>query len=135
MATSLTIVPQNPSPGNQPPYPGGPPPQPSQKKPDTVTSIFNTLHGVVHGVGAEIAGKLGSEYVPAPSSQHGAQSGHVSPEAGTGMAAATSNRYGSFAGQKNGNDVKWYVDGCTYMYAVSKALENARESIWILDCK
>ena len=128
-------MPQNPGPGSQPPYPGGPSPQPPQKKSDTVASIFNTLHGVVHGVGAEIAGKLSGQPVPAPTSQHGAQSGNANPEAGIGAAGATSNRYGSFAGQKNGNDVKWHVDGCAYMYAVSKALENARESIWILDCK
>ena len=42
-------------------------------------------------------------------------------------------RYGSFAPQSAG-DVKWFVDGCGYMWAVSKALEQARESIWILDC-
>ena len=29
--------------------------------------------------------------------------------------------------------MKWYVDACGYMWAVSKALETARESIWILD--
>lgn len=31
--------------------------------------------------------------------------------------------------------MKWHVDGCSYMYAVSKALEGAKESIWILDCE
>ena len=52
----------------------------------------------------------------------------------TSLAQATqSNRYGSFASPKNGNDVKWYVDGCSYFWAVSRALEGARESIWILD--
>ena len=29
--------------------------------------------------------------------------------------------------------MKWYVDGCGYMYAVSIALENAQHEIWILD--
>ncbi|KAF2723750.1 phospholipase D/nuclease [Polychaeton citri CBS 116435] len=43
------------------------------------------------------------------------------------------HRFQSFAPQREGNDVKWYVDGCGYMYAVSVALEQARESIWILD--
>ncbi|KAF2863254.1 phospholipase D/nuclease [Piedraia hortae CBS 480.64] len=43
------------------------------------------------------------------------------------------HRFQSFAPQRAGNEVKWYVDGCSYMYAVSVALEQARESIWILD--
>ena len=43
------------------------------------------------------------------------------------------HRFQSFAPQREGNDVKWYVDGCGYFYAVSVALEQARESIWILD--
>ncbi|KAK3115484.1 hypothetical protein LTR53_005141 [Teratosphaeriaceae sp. CCFEE 6253] len=43
------------------------------------------------------------------------------------------HRFQSFAPQREGNDAKWYVDGCGYFYAVSVALERARESIWILD--
>jgi phospholipase D1/2 len=45
-----------------------------------------------------------------------------------------SNRFHSFAPiRSNGNEAKWYVDGCGYMWAVSVAIEQARESIWILD--
>jgi hypothetical protein len=54
--------------------------------------------------------------------------GIVAPEAKTG------NRFESFAPVRNGNGAKWYVDGKDYMYAVSMALEKARETIWILDC-
>lgn len=43
------------------------------------------------------------------------------------------HRYSSFAEPRDGNNVKWYVDGCGYFWAVSVALEQARESIWILD--
>ncbi|KAG4442024.1 hypothetical protein IFR05_002492 [Cadophora sp. M221] len=43
------------------------------------------------------------------------------------------NRFGSFAPPRTGNEAKWYVDGCGYMWAVSVAIEEARESIWILD--
>jgi phospholipase D1/2 len=43
------------------------------------------------------------------------------------------HRYQSFAPQREGNDAKWYVDGCSYMWAVSEALENAKDTIWILD--
>jgi phospholipase D1/2 len=34
----------------------------------------------------------------------------------------TSNRFHSFAAPSSGN-VKWYVDGCTYFWAVAEALE------------
>lgn len=43
------------------------------------------------------------------------------------------HRYQSFAPQREGNETKWYVDGCSYMWAVSMALEHAQHSIWILD--
>jgi phospholipase D1/2 len=43
------------------------------------------------------------------------------------------NRFHSFAPPRNGNDVKWFVDGCGYFWAVSIAIEQAKESIWILD--
>lgn len=43
------------------------------------------------------------------------------------------NRYASFASEKSGNNAKWYIDGCGYMWAVSRAIEGAKESIWILD--
>ncbi|KAL1589914.1 hypothetical protein WHR41_01104 [Cladosporium halotolerans] len=43
------------------------------------------------------------------------------------------HRFQSFAPQREGNESKWYVDGCSYMWAVSVALEHARDSIWILD--
>ena len=43
------------------------------------------------------------------------------------------HRFQSFAPEREGNDVKWYVDGCGYMYAVSVALERAQHEIWIMD--
>ncbi|TVY43123.1 Phospholipase [Lachnellula occidentalis] len=46
---------------------------------------------------------------------------------------ARNNRFHSFAPPRTGNDAKWFVDGCGYMWAVSVAIEEARESIWILD--
>ncbi|KAK0701830.1 hypothetical protein B0T26DRAFT_757811 [Lasiosphaeria miniovina] len=44
----------------------------------------------------------------------------------------SSNRYCSFAPQSSGH-AKWYVDGASYFWAVSMALEEAQESIYILD--
>lgn len=46
---------------------------------------------------------------------------------------ARSHRYGSFAPVTVGNTVKWYVDGRDYFWAVSVALESAREVIYIED--
>ena len=47
--------------------------------------------------------------------------------------SGSNNRYASSAPVRQSNDAKWYVDGCGYMWAVSMAIEEARESIWILD--
>jgi phospholipase D1/2 len=88
------------------------------------SSIFDKLHGVVHGLGAEVKDRLTGRDSPTPAE---AQLGHTQD--------AARYRYGSFARPKGANDVKWYVDGCGYMWAVSRALEQARESIWILDCE
>ncbi|KAL4986500.1 hypothetical protein BDW68DRAFT_178718 [Aspergillus falconensis] len=42
------------------------------------------------------------------------------------------NRYSSFAGVSQGNNVKFHVAGCAYFWAVSEALLKAKESIWIM---
>ncbi|KAK3903125.1 hypothetical protein C8A05DRAFT_33162 [Staphylotrichum tortipilum] len=44
-----------------------------------------------------------------------------------------SNRFQSYFPERDGNLVKWYVDGRDYCWAVSVALENAKESIYIAD--
>ena len=102
----------------------GRPPSSSQK-PDLVSKLFSGLQGTVQSIGTDVAGLLGTQY---PSQQYGQYGSHGQP--GQGHART---RFGSFASEKQGNDVKWYVDGAGYFYAVSKALEGARESIWILD--
>lgn len=87
------------------------------------SSIFNKFHGAVHGLGAEVTERLTGRKSPTP----------VAPLGQTQDASL--HRYGSFAGPKGGDNVKWYVDGCGYMWAVSRALEQAKETIWILDCE
>ena len=88
--------------------------------------IFDKLQNVLQGIGSEISqtltgqGETHSHTHTGTSCDHGAQS---------------QNRYGSFANPREGNDIKWYVDGCGYMWAVSRALEQAQTSIWILDCR
>jgi phospholipase D1/2 len=109
---------------NQPPYSSS---HGQQQKPDLASKLFDGLHGALYGIGSDIAGMLGTHYEPQPYGTYAGQAGYG--------AQTARNRFGSFASPKNGNDVKWHVDGCSYMWAVSKALEGARESIWILDCK
>ena len=46
---------------------------------------------------------------------------------------AESHRFESFAPEREGNKIKWYVDGRDYFHAVSVALENAKEVIYIED--
>lgn len=107
---------------NAPPYSSG-----QQPSSTAASSLFDKFHGAVHGLGSELNQRLSGRYnATSPSSGLGGSSG---------TADASQHRYGSFAATKFGNDAKWYVDGCTYMWAVSRALEQARESIWILDCK
>ncbi|KAL7765567.1 hypothetical protein ACKLNR_003483 [Fusarium oxysporum f. sp. zingiberi] len=43
------------------------------------------------------------------------------------------NRFKSYFPMRAGNHVKWYVDGRDYFWAVSIALEQAKESIYIAD--
>lgn len=44
-----------------------------------------------------------------------------------------SHRYQSFAPQRQGNNVKFYIDGMDYFWALSEILEEATSSIWICD--
>ena len=46
---------------------------------------------------------------------------------------AKSHRFESFAPERPGNKIKWYVDGRDYFHAVSVALEAAKEVIYIED--
>lgn len=91
-----------------------------------VSGLFDTLHGAVHELGSELQQRISGR---ASTSSHA----HSGPQCDSSMHNPSQNRYGSFGAQRNNNDIKWYVDGCGYMWAVSRALEQARESIWILD--
>jgi len=48
-------------------------------------------------------------------------------------AIAEEHRFQSFAPGRDGNNVKWYIDGRDYFHAVSVALELAKESIYLAD--
>ena len=81
---------------------------------------------------SEIKNEVKSQFVIAEDKIHAHT--HVDGQCFQG-AHDSENRFDSFAAPRENNDIKWFVDGCGYMWAVSKALENARESIWILDCE
>ncbi|KAI9691964.1 MAG: hypothetical protein M1820_009642 [Bogoriella megaspora] len=46
---------------------------------------------------------------------------------------AESHRFESFAPEHDGNMIKWYIDGRDYFWAVSVALDRAKETIYIAD--
>ncbi|EQK98271.1 Phospholipase D [Ophiocordyceps sinensis CO18] len=48
-------------------------------------------------------------------------------------AICQSHRFESFFPERDGNLIKWYVDGRDYFWAVSVALEQAQESIYLAD--
>jgi hypothetical protein len=48
-------------------------------------------------------------------------------------AVAESHRFESFAPERDGNNIKWYVDGRDYFWAISVALDKAKETIYIED--
>ncbi|KAJ5811553.1 Phospholipase D/Transphosphatidylase [Penicillium riverlandense] len=100
----------------QPEYQNKPP------KDDRIGGLLGKLQGTVAGLGSEFATKIGTTIDPQAYAQYG-----------PGNPGSNEHRFGSFAPHREHNDVKWYVDGCSYFWAVSRALENARESIWILD--
>ncbi|KLJ11856.1 phospholipase D [Blastomyces silverae] len=105
-------------PYNEPPQGQNPPYHENKpSKPDMVSGLL----GKIQGIGSGVAQKLGSTLDPQAYAQYG-------PPPPTSQ-----NRFGSFAPPREHCDAKWYVDGCDYMYAVSRALETAKESIWILD--
>jgi phospholipase D1/2 len=101
------------------------PPPPSSRPPkqDKLSSFLDRFEETVSGVGSQLAQKIGTTI-------------DADAYAGYGSSSNTNsrNRFGSFAPTREANDVKWHVDGFTYFWAVSRALETARESIWILDC-
>jgi phospholipase D1/2 len=92
--------------------------------------VFDKLHSAVHGIGSDIKDKLNQQQTPAQQPTGQDQSGQA-PQPGQDY--HSEHRFLSFAPERHGNDTKWYVDGCGYMWAVSVAIERARESIWILD--
>jgi hypothetical protein len=97
--------------------------QGTSSKPDKLSGFLDKIQDTVADFGVQVAEKIGTALDPGGNTQYGPDKPN------------TENRYGSFVPERRHNEVKWYVDGCSYMYAVSRALERAKEYIWILDCE
>ncbi|KAF2867628.1 hypothetical protein BDV95DRAFT_610540 [Massariosphaeria phaeospora] len=125
--------PQNPQ-NPQQPHTSQPQP-PQQGAPANsggMSFVFDKLHRTIHDIGSDLkeryAAKDGQQQ---GQPQQGPEGGPSAPQ--PGQEYHPQHRFMSFAPERHGNNIKWYVDGCGYMWAVSTALERARESIWILD--
>lgn len=119
-----------------PSYAGGLSISQTQGKPDLAGKVIGGLFNSIQSIGTDVQKIVGSKIPLRPYGQvlQGYQPGLQSNLQSSVPAASTRNRFDStFRGPKSGNDVKWYVDGASYMWAVSQALESARQSIWILD--
>lgn len=119
----------------QPAYPGGPPQNRPGQKPGFADQFLGGLIGSVTSIGHDVQNIVGGSHGQRPPPPPGGyQQGLQSNLQTQGATGHTRNRFDStFYGPKPGNDVKWFVDGCGYMWAVSQALESARQTIWILD--
>jgi phospholipase D1/2 len=94
-----------------------------------MSGFLDKIQDSVHQLGIDFKAKIGGW-----AERHSHT--HPSGECAEGLHDAhMNNRFMSFAPPRDGNETKWYVDACGYMWAVSLALEQAKESIWILDCK
>lgn len=88
--------------------------------------VWDKVKGAVDDVGESV-----SKYTQRG---EGKTHGHVHPSGECSEHDAHhDHRFASFGPERMGNEVKHYVDGCGYMYAVSMALEHAQHEIWILD--
>lgn len=78
--------------------------------------IFDKVHRAVHDIGSDIkdkiSGKEDESNKPQQQGGYGQQGGQpVQP----GQEYHTQHRFLSFAPERQGNDIKWFVDGCSYM--------------------
>lgn len=105
----------------------GKPPKKPAEDPGLGSFIFGKLQGAVQDISSEIGKRIDGRSQQSRTSAGGQSHG--------GAYTSNTHRYGSFAAQRTGNDAKWFVDGCGYFWAVSQALEEATQSIWILDCE
>ncbi|KAL8746040.1 MAG: hypothetical protein Q9190_001907 [Brigantiaea leucoxantha] len=91
------------------------------------TNLYDAKVGAIHLKNK--VGKFGN--LINPNHRHDEEHEKLTDEKRTRI--AESHRFGSFAPERDGNKIKWYVDGRDYFWAVSVALEKAKETIYIED--
>jgi phosphatidylserine/phosphatidylglycerophosphate/cardiolipin synthase-like enzyme len=94
-------------------------------------SFFHEAKSALHSFASEVKHELGAIESAIEDEIHSHT--HLDSACHNLHMTTRDNRFHSFAPPRTGNDAKWFVDGCGYFWAVSVALEEARESIWILD--
>ncbi|KAL9610790.1 MAG: hypothetical protein Q9167_004522 [Letrouitia subvulpina] len=91
------------------------------------TNLYDAKVGAIHLKNK--VGKFGN--IINPNHRHDEEHEKLTDEKRSRI--AESHRFGSFAPERDGNKIKWYVDGRDYFWAVSVALEKAKETIYIED--
>ncbi|KAL3427213.1 phospholipase [Phlyctema vagabunda] len=91
------------------------------------TKLYDLKVGLIHK--KHTIGKFGN--LINPNHRHDEEHEKATDEKRTKI--AESHRFQSFAPERPGNNIKWYVDGRDYFWAVSIALEAAKETIYIED--
>ncbi|ORY72756.1 phospholipase D/nuclease [Leucosporidium creatinivorum] len=92
---------------------------------DKLTKSFEKLPGRISRLKESVA------FAVNPDHRHDEE--HEKAEDRQRAEICASHRFGSFADVQPGNDVKWYIDGHDYFYAVAEILDNAKEVIMIAD--
>jgi len=99
----------------------------TQPSPIADTSLYETKKGFYH-----FKSKVG-KFHNLINSNHRHDEKHEQETDAKRKRIAESHRFESFAPERDGNKIKWYVDGRDYFWAVSVALEKAKEVIYIED--
>lgn len=75
---------------------------------------FDKLHKAIHGIGSELKDKLSGKEEGQQGQTQGGYSGQQQPgqTPEPGQEYHAQHRFLSFAPERHGNDIKWYVDGC-----------------------
>ncbi|EXJ81268.1 hypothetical protein A1O3_07558 [Capronia epimyces CBS 606.96] len=96
-----------------------------------MTSLFNKAAAAAKNVQNSVSSNAAIDNVTSKFGLASVTSTVTSIVSGT-QDESLKHRYSSSHPISEGNSVKFHVDGCAYFWAVSEALEKAKESIWIL---
>ncbi|CAG8984041.1 hypothetical protein HYALB_00002982 [Hymenoscyphus albidus] len=91
------------------------------------SKLYDLKVGLIHK--KHTIGKFGN--LINPNHRHDEEHEKITDDKRTKIGEA--HRFKSFAPERPGNNIKWYVDGRDYFWAVSVALERATETIYICD--